>query len=126
MTILRRGIDTGLGTRGMFRPNPGDGAVMAHLLLLPGLYAALSAGESIQLREDMGCYESRAAIAAAGSLRRSAAHLLAMHCVNCLARPMRETRPLRATPAFRALQERAIAALREAERLAYMPGEVSR
>lgn len=36
MTILREGVDTGIGTRAMARPNRRSGELLAAALLLPG------------------------------------------------------------------------------------------
>lgn len=105
MTILKAGVDQGIGTQGMMRPNEAAARRFAHLLLLPGILRGMShsGGYPSALRHDIGYSEPRAARAVAGEIR-SVAHLLAMHCVNCLARPLQETRPFWPTRAFRALQ----------------------
>lgn len=122
MTILRHGVDAGLGTRAIARPNEGDGILFAHLLLLPVFERSLPGPAGIQAyrarlcRDIDGYREPAAAVAAAGSLRRSTAHLLAMHAVHCFSRPLRETRPLHGTRAFRGLQLHCLRALDRSHR----------
>ncbi|MDE0109942.1 MAG: hypothetical protein OXN96_19220 [Bryobacterales bacterium] len=126
MTILKRGADAALSARFMYRPNAGAGETFAHLLLLPIFERALPArinSYRVRLCRDTGYREPKAATAAAGK-RRSTAHLLAMHAVHCLSRPMKETRPFRGERAFRGLQLHCLWALdRIAEMEAFGGGD---
>lgn len=126
MTILKLGADAGLSARAMIRPNAGEGAIFAHLLLLPIFERSLPArikSYRARLCRDTGYREPAAAAAVAGE-RRSTAHLLAMHAVHCLSRPLRETKPLHGTPAFRGLQLHCLSALdRVAETEAFGGGD---
>ncbi|MDE2824876.1 MAG: hypothetical protein OXI89_01310 [Gemmatimonadota bacterium] len=114
MTILKAGVDTGIGTHGMFRPNADEGRLLAHLLLLPAIERGMSsnAGYPSALRRDVGYSEPLAARLAAGD-RRSAAHLLAMHAVHALSLGPAELRRHWASQAFRALQTHAEFALHD-------------
>ena len=120
MTILKAGVDTGLGTRGMFRPNADEGRLFAHLLLLPGFDRVLRRQERSRsgigpwldsFRQDTGYREPAGCIAACrGSERRSAAHGLALHAVGALANPQFSRRHAGA-PAFRQMNGRCLVLL---------------
>ena len=115
MTVLPAGVDQGIGTRAMMRPAADEGIVFAHLLLLPGLDAALCRQEECRaglgpwldrLRLDTGYREPESCVAACGgSERRAAAHLLAMHAAAAVAGQFRGKW---SAPAFRALQRRCL------------------
>ena len=110
-------IDPSVSARLMYRPNARAGSDLAHLLLRPAIERGIPDGDADELvgwlarfRADLGWIEPEACRAVGE--KRSAAHILALHCVGTLATPPLLAARLGKSTAWLALQRNALEALK--------------
>lgn len=117
MTILKAGVDQGLGTRtlrghgGPLRSSSADAARLAHLLLLPKFEAALHGDRPAVLLDRLqrkAGWQPPASCAAICTERRALAHLLAFHAVGAMSLSDAGGRPFRSQASFRELNRQCL------------------